>query len=50
MEDTKRRDQINRVISKYRLLTPEDRERVLSLLASLIEDQHSPPCAVSSHR
>ena len=50
MEDTRRRDQINRVISKYQLLPPEDRERVLTLLAFLAEDQHSPPCAASSHR
>lgn len=50
MEDTRRRDQINRIISKYQLLPPEDRERVLTLLAFLIADQHSPPCAASSHR
>ena len=50
MEDTRRRDQINRIISKYQILPPEDRERVLTLLASLTEDQHSPPCAASSHR
>lgn len=50
MEDTRRRDQINRVISKYQILPPEDRERVLTLLAFLIADQHSPPCAASSHR
>ena len=50
MEDTRRRDQINRIISKHQLLPPEDRERVLTLLAFLIEDQHSPPCAASSHR
>ena len=50
MEDTRRRDQINRIISKYQQLPPEDRERVLTLLAFLIADQHSPPCAASSHR
>lgn len=50
MEDTRRRDQINRIISKYQFLPPEDRERVLTLLAFLIADQHSPPCAASSHR
>lgn len=38
MEDTRRRDQINRIISKYQFLPPEDRERVLTLLASLIEE------------
>lgn len=50
MEDTKRRDQINRIISKYQLLPPEDRERVLTLLASLREDQCIPPDAAGSYR
>lgn len=50
MEDTKRRDQINRIISKYQLLPPEDRERVLTLLASLKEYQYSPPDAAGSYR
>lgn len=50
MEDITRRDQINRIISKYQLLPPEDRERVLTFLASLKEDQCIPPGAASSYR
>ena len=50
MEEMKRREKIERIITKLKLLPPDDRERALTLLEFLAEDQHSLPCAGGSRR
>lgn len=50
MEEMKRREKIERIITKLKLLPPDDRERALTLLAFLAVDQHSLPCAGGSRR
>lgn len=50
MEEMKRREKIERIITKLKLLPPDERERALTLLEFLAEDQHSLPCAGGSRR
>lgn len=50
MEEMKRKEKIERIITKLKLLPPDERERALTLLEFLAEDQHSLPCAEGSRR
>lgn len=50
MEELKRREKIERIITKLKLLPPDDRERALTLLEFLAGDQRNLPCAEGSRR